>query len=51
MRGTMKKLASLLTIFAALCALTVAARAADTEEGLLSGGVKFLAGQFLTILA
>jgi hypothetical protein len=47
----MKKLASLLTIFAALCALTVAAGAADTEEGLLSGGVKFLAGQFLTILA
>jgi hypothetical protein len=50
-RGTMKKLASLLTIFAALCALTVAASAADTEEGLLSSGVKFLAGQFLTILA
>jgi hypothetical protein len=49
----MKKLASLLTIFAALCVLTVAARAANTEEGLLSeiGGVKFLAGQFITILA
>ena len=47
----MRKLTSVLVSIAALCALTVAARAA--EEGFLSeiGGAKFLAGQFFTILA
>lgn len=48
----MKKL---LVSFAALCALTVAARAAGStvDESFLSeiGGAKFLLGQFFTILA
>ena len=50
----MRKLASLPAIFTALCALTVAAKAAGaTDEGLLSeiGSIKFLAGQIFTILA
>ena len=51
----MRKLASLLASFAALCALTVAGQAADGAAGedFLSqiGGVKFLARQFFTILA
>ncbi len=51
----MRKLASVLVSIAALCALTVGARAAEGGggEGFLSeiGGAKFLAGQFFTILA
>jgi len=51
----MRKLAPLLIAFSALCALTVAARAADAapDDSFLAGagGIKFFVGQLFTVLA